>query len=140
MPHYSYEHTFAAGGSEDNQEQLEMPCFWGMLTNVIISFRFGTDRKCHVHIDDGLHQIFPTNPEANYAFDGIAILIEDKYELLPDTRKIYLRGWNTGQFPHTVAVAFEIKPPERYTVTEVALLKLVNIIERLFFFRKSSKG
>ena len=131
MPHYSYEKTFKAGTTKDAQEELEMPCHWGILCDVHVSFRWGTDRKCHVHIDESLHQIFPTNPDGNYAFDGYTLPVRDEYELLPGTRKIHLRGWNEGIYPHTVAVAFRIKIPGRLTKTEELLNRLLRIWERV---------
>lgn len=128
MPNYSYEKQFKAGTTEDSQEELEMPCHWGILTDVTITFRSGTDRLCHVHIDETLHQIYPTNPKGNYAFDGYTLHISGEYELLPGTTKIYLRGWNTGNYPHTVAVTFTIKIPERLSTTEKLLRELVELI------------
>ena len=129
MPHYSYEKTFKAGTSEDDQEELEMKCHWGVLFDVTISWRSGTDRQCHVHIDESIHQIYPTNPEGNYAYDGYTLSIRDEYELLPGTRKIYLRGWNTGSHPHTIAVAFRIRMPARLTKTEELLDRLLGLFE-----------
>lgn len=140
MPNYSYEKTFTAGKTKTEEEELEMPCFWGVLTNITISFRFGTDRTTHVHIDDGLHQIFPTNAKETYAYDGYTLEIKDKYELLPDTRKIYLRGWNEGTYPHTVAVSFEIQPPERYTPLEKALFKLISILEYVLLGKRGGSS
>lgn len=131
LPHYSYEKTFSAGTTEDDQEELEMPCAWGILCDVDIAFRHGTDRKCKVHIDDGLHQAFPTNPEANYAFDGFTLHIADEYELPSGTRKIYLRGWNEGVHPHTVAVSFRVKLPQRLTKTEQALVEILQYFQLL---------
>jgi len=133
MPHYSYEKTFTPGHSADDPEELEMPCAWGILTDVVIAFRFGTDRKTHVHIDEVLHQIFPTNPEETYAYDGYTLTITDRYELLKDTRKIYLRGWNEGIYPHTIAVAFKIELPERYTPAESAIMRMARSLDQLIF-------
>jgi len=133
LPHYSYEKTFTAGGSKEAEEELEMPCPWGILTDVVLAFRYGTDRRCHVHIDESLHQIFPTNPEETYAFDGYTLTISDRYELLPATRKIYLRGWNEGTYPHTIAVAFKIELPERYTPAEAAIIRLAELWEQALY-------
>lgn len=131
MPHYSYEKSFKAGTTRAEEETLEMPCHWGILCDIDISFRFGTDRQTYVHLDDKLHQMFPTNPKGDYAFDGYTLHIKDEFELEKGTRKIYLKGWNTGSYAHTVAVAFRIKMPERLSVTEKALWRLVDIWERL---------
>jgi hypothetical protein len=131
MPHYSYEKTFTPGTTRETEEELEMPCHWGILCDVIISFRTGTDRKTHVHIDESIHQIFPTNPNGDYAFDGYTSFINDEYELLQGTRTIYLRGWNTGTYPHTVAVSFRIKPPPALTTLETTVNRMLKLWERL---------
>jgi len=131
MPHYSYTKTFTAGGSKDKPEELEMPCHWGILTDVTITFPAGCHGVCHVHIDESLHQIFPTNPEDDYALDDVTLPINDEYELLDATRKIYMRGYNTGVYDHRITVTFRVKMPERYTPLEEALFRLIKILERL---------
>lgn len=133
MPQYSYEKTFTAGTTEATQEEKEMPCHWGILKDVHISFRWGTGRLCHVHIDESLHQIFPTNPEGNYAFDGYTLPITDEYVLLPGVSKIYLRGWNEGSYNHTVAVAFKIEIPERLSKVEKLLERQYELFKELMY-------
>lgn len=124
MPHYSYVKTFAPGKSKDQPEELEMPCHWGIITDVTITFPPGCHGYCHVHIDESLHQIFPTNPEADYALNAYTLEIRDEYLLLPGTRKIHLRGYNEGTYPHTISVTFKIKAPELYTLAELLTLLL----------------
>lgn len=131
MPHYSYRHTFAAGGSKNEPEELEMPCSWGILTDVTLSFPPGCHGVVHVHVDESLHQIFPANQEDDYAFDGFPLQIGDEYELLQGTRTIYLRGYNLGTYPHTIDVAFNVKLPGRYSAAEEALIGLVQVLKRL---------
>lgn len=131
MPHYSYEHTFTAGGTRAEEEELEMKCHWGILCEVVISFPWGAMRKCHVHIDGSLHQIFPTNPEEAYAFNGFNLNIEDEYEIEKGVTKLYLRGWNEGTHNHTIRVAFRIKLPERLSRTDQLLEKILGNWERL---------
>lgn len=131
MPHYSFSKTFSSGGNKTSQEELVMECHWGILTDVAITFAPGCHRVCHVHVDEALHQIFPTNPEADYAGDGYTLLIKDEYTLLPGTKKICLRGYNTGIYDHTIEVSFRIKLPERYTPMETALFRLIKILERM---------
>lgn len=134
--HYSYEHTFIANGSKAEEEEEVMECAWGILTNVDISFNWGTGRNVHVHIDEALHQIFPTNPNGNYAFDGYTCHITGKYELLPATRRIYLRGWNEGDYDHAVAVAFEVLPKEDVNAIPNALASIQKLWERLLYGRR----
>ena len=131
MPHYSYEKTFTAGTDRASEEELEMLCHWGILCEVVISFPWGAMRQCHVHIDDGLHQVFPTNPEEAYAFNGFNLDIEDEYEIEQGVSKLYLRGWNEGSYDHTIRVAFRIRLPERLSRTDQLLEKILGMWERL---------
>lgn len=108
-----------------------MKCHWGILTDVAITFAPGCHRVVHVHIDEALHQIFPTNPEADYRGDGYTLEIRDEYELPPGTTKIHLRGYNVGIYEHEITVSFRIKLPERYTPMETALFRLIKILERM---------
>jgi hypothetical protein len=128
LPHYSYEHTFQPGGTKDKQEEHEMPCPSGTLTNVLINFKAGCHGLVHVHIDEALHQIFPTNPEEDYSFDDYTVEIKDKYELLPGTRKLYLRGYNEGVYPHTIHVAFEIEAKEVLSEAEEAVISIAELL------------
>jgi len=132
MPHYSYEYTFEEGHSKQSQESLEMPCAWGTLTDVNISFPAGCHGVVHVHIDQELHQIFPTNAEADYALDDYTLPITDEYELIEATRKIYLRGYNEGCYPHKISVSFTVVPFERTTPVEEVLLKILSVLQRIF--------
>jgi hypothetical protein len=132
MPHYSYEYTFEEGHSAETPETLEMPCAWGKLTNMNISFPAGCHGVTHVHIDQELHQIFPTNAEADYALDDYTLLITDEYDLIESTRKIYLRGWNEGCYPHKISVSFTVIPFERMTPAEQAILQILQVLQRIF--------
>ena len=131
MPHYSVTKTFTAGGSKTSPEELEIKCIWGIVTDVTITFPAGCHGVCHVHLDDELHQMFPTNPEGDYALDDWTLKIDDEYKLLSDKRKVYLRGYNTGTYDHTIAVTFRVKLPDEHTPLEMALFKLINIMEKL---------
>lgn len=131
MPHYSYTKTFTAGKSKTSEEELVCPCIWGIVTDVTITFPAGCHGYCHVHLDDGPHKMFPTNPESDYALDDWTLHIDDEYELEKDSTKIYLRGYNTGTYNHTITVTFRVKLPERYTPLEKALFKLIDIMQKL---------
>jgi len=132
VPHYSYEYTFEEGHSKQSQESLEMPCAWGTLTNMNISFPAGCHGVVHVHVDQELHQIFPTNAEADYALDDYTLPITDEYELIEGTRKIYLTGWNEGIYPHKISVSFTVIPFGRITPVEDVLLKILSVLQRIF--------
>ena len=131
MPHYSYEHTFIAGGDKAHQEEEEMECSQGILKNVMIAFAAGCHGVVHIHIDETLHQIFPTNPNGTYKFNDVAVIIYSPYVLLPSTRKIYLRGWNEGIYNHTIYLSFEIEPAEKVSAVDKAILEMAKIIKEV---------
>lgn len=133
MPHYSYSKTFTHGKDKRSQQQLTMPCTYGVLTDVIIHFPAGCFALTNVTINDGLHQVFPTNPSGTYALDDFTIAIEDKYNMEQGKSKLILKGWNEDEeFDHTIKVAFRIIPYEEYSPVEKVLLKILSILERLF--------
>lgn len=138
MPHYSYEKTFTAGKSSKSQEMLEMTCGEGVLTDVAISFPAGCHGVVHVHLDEALHQIFPTNAESDYALDDFTLPINDRYQLGAGTRKIILKGWNEGSYDHTIRVSFRIVTPDQLTVAEQVLISIYNLLSRIFFRRSAS--
>jgi len=126
--HYSYEMTFTAGTVKSKQEELEMDCAWGVLTNVVIAFAAGCHGAVHVHVDEGLHQVYPTNPKGDYAFDNYTLEIKDKYRLHAGTRKIVLKGWNEGTYDHTIHIAFEIEPSEPVSATDQAIMDIRDML------------
>lgn len=137
MPHYSYEKTFSAGHNSKSQESLEMKCAEGVLTDVAISFPAGCHGVVHVHLDEELHQIFPTNAEQTYALDDFTLPINDRYQLGIGTRKIIFKGWNEGIYDHTIRCAFRIVTPDQLTVAEQVLLSIYNLLSRIFFRRSA---
>ncbi len=112
-------------------EELEMKCCWGTVKDVTITFPAGCHNVCHAHIDDELHQMFPTNPEGDYALNDVTLPIDDEYGLLADKVKIYLRGYNTGIFNHEISVTFKVIPPSVFTPIETILLRILKILERV---------
>ncbi len=132
MPNYSYSKTFVIGTDKDSPEQLEMPCHWGTLRETTISFPDGCHGVAHVHVDDGLHQIYPTNPEETYALDGFTLIITDRYKIMEGTSKLWLRGYNKGIYPHTVKVTLTIEVDYVPNPAEEAILGIFKLLRRLF--------
>lgn len=108
-----------------------MPCTYGILTDVNISFPMGCNGFVHIHIDYGLHQVYPTNPEDNFALSGHVLPIVDRYKLSDNTENLYLKGWNEGIYNHTIEVSFTIISDFKPTPAEEAILKIQNILKRL---------
>jgi len=135
VPNYSYSKTFKVGTDKESQESLEMLCHWGILRETAISFPDGCHGVCHVSINDGLHQVYPTNPEETYALDGFTLIIKDKYKIVPDTRKLTLKGYNLGIYEHTIKVTFTIEVDYVPNPVEEATLGIFKILKKIFGWR-----
>lgn len=109
-----------------------MPCHWGTIKKATISFPDGCHGVCHVHIDAGLHQIYPTNPEGDYALDGFTLVIEDPFKIADGVKKLQLRGYNKGIYEHEIKVTFTIEVDYIPNVVEEAILGIYNLLKRIF--------
>jgi hypothetical protein len=135
LPDYSYSKQFTAGTDETSQEELEMPCHWGTITRLRIHFPNGCHGVCHVHIDQELHQVYPTNPEGDYALNGVTVVIDDRYKIPKDVRKLCLKGYNLGQYPHTISVSFTVESDYIPNPAEQAIMNIYNLLKRIFGWR-----
>jgi len=135
VPDYSYSKTFAVGTDKTSEEELEMLCHWGTVKETAIHFPDGCHGVIHVHIDDGLHQVYPTNPEADYALDGFTRIIRDRYKLMPGTKKLILKGYNLGIYPHTIKVMFTVEVDYIPNPAEQAMIGIYNLLKKIFGWR-----
>lgn len=77
----------------------------------------GFPRRCvglaHVAIRQGLHQVWPTNPDGNYAWDNHVYSLREHYGIAPGDPSLVLQGWNEDDtFQHTITFRFSVLPVE----------------------------
>lgn len=84
----------------------------GTITHVEAQFPPGVNALAHIQITDGLHQLYPTNPEADVATGAETVLWNDSHELKPGSCQLYAYTWNEDDtFQHTITVRIEVREP-----------------------------
>lgn len=85
--------------------ELTMELVQGMIVGVRVGFPDGCADMVHVVIRVGLHQLWPSNQEGNYAWNDFTYVIQESYELDEVPYELTLVAWNDDQRePHQVTV------------------------------------
>lgn len=85
----------------------------GLVVEVRIGFPDGCADLVHVAIRRGLYQVWPTNPEGNYAWNNYTYVIQESYALEDEPLEFLLVGWNDDtRYEHTVTFGFNLLPLE----------------------------
>lgn len=66
----------------------------GMVTHIAIEFPAASGEEVHASIRDGLHQVWPTNPDNSIVSDGWIVEWNEQYEVLKDPFHLQLVSWN----------------------------------------------
>lgn len=82
----------------------------GKVTEVSLQFPSGAQGKHHIQIARGLHQLWPLNPEADFATADETIHWFEDFNVLDPPFELYAYTWNTdANFDHTVNVRVVIQ-------------------------------
>jgi len=97
----------------------------GRITRVMFEFPAGHVGLTHIHINSGLHQLYPTNPDADFSSSNETIDFAE--DLVMDLRPFTLEAytWNLDDtYDHTITVRLEVEAPKqtRSLAEEVAAL------------------
>lgn len=85
----------------------------GIIQKIEIVIPPGPAHLLHLQITDGLHQVWPSNEEGDFAGDNDRIDFEDYYELLQPPFELYAYTWNEDEvYPHRVIIRIGVKEPE----------------------------
>lgn len=85
----------------------------GIIHRVEVQFPIGTQALTHCKIYEGGHQLYPTNPEGNFASDGYVIPIDDYFELSTGSYSLKVKAWNDDDtYAHTLTFRVGILPQE----------------------------
>ncbi len=83
----------------------------GKITQVQVHFPSGHLGLTHIGINRGLHQFYPTNPEATFSSSGEAIVFAEDFELTADPLQLEAYTWNLDDtFAHLITVRVELQP------------------------------
>jgi len=97
----------------------------GRITRVMLEFPAGHVGLTHIHVNSGLHQLYPTNPDANFSSSNETIdFAEDlSMDIPPFTLQAY--AWNLDDtYEHTITLRIELESLKagRSLAEEVAAL------------------
>lgn len=85
----------------------------GKITEVAIQFPPGLDGLAHIAINQGLHQQWPTNPEANFCTSEDVITFSDDMDIDASDSLFTAYTWNLDDtYDHTITVRFIVASPE----------------------------
>ena len=85
----------------------------GLIIKVRVGFPDGCADYLHAVILRGGHQVWPTNPDGDYAWNDYVHEIEASYPLEDEPLTMCVVGWNDDtRNPHQVTVGFNMLPLE----------------------------
>ena len=104
--------TLANTPQTDPQETL-LPLGLGIIHRVDVGFPPGALGQVHVVIDRDGRQLYPSNPQGNWAWNDIYLQHPDFFPLEVEPFAVVARTWNDDtSFDHAVTLQFLILPRE----------------------------
>ncbi len=130
--HYNFNLKIPANTAKADQLELVCPLTYGILRKVSIYFRAGCADLTHIKIYRNVRQIYPTNPDLDYAFDDYRVDFETFFPIFDKPYEISIFGWNLDDtYEHMITCLFNVihpktsEIPEVETLSEIEALKLI---------------
>lgn len=102
---YSFSITTPKSTVEANKAKTELKLTGGIIHQVDILFPTGCMGYAYIAINDGLHQLWPTNPDEYFHTDGETISFEEFYDLKYGPHVLTAYTYNLDEkYPHTIIV------------------------------------
>jgi len=129
---YSYAITVPAGTTEAAPVVTRLKLTAGIIHQVDVEFRSGTDFAVGVRINQGLHQVYPTNPDGEFRADGRPIIFPDylKLETGKDELTVYCYA-PTAAYDHDIYIKIGILAEDELrpmTTTDTLLIKFLRLV------------
>jgi len=105
--------TVPASTTEADPAELRVRLTKGIIVKVRVGIPDGAANEVHVVIVRGAHQVWPTNPDGNFAWNDYVHEIEASYVLEDHPLIMRVVAWNEDTInDHQVAVGFNLLPLE----------------------------
>lgn len=117
---YRFAISTPANTTKLNKQKTRMKVTRGVIHQLDIVFPPGPNGLLHLQINAGQNQVWPTNPEEEFASDNDIISFREHNELMLEPYRLEAYTWNLDDtYAHTVIVRIGILPRK-------------NILRRLF--------
>jgi len=102
---YAFSDTVPANTPKANKRRTVMKLGRGIIHDLEVEFPPGCAALAHCTINEGGHQIWPTNEEESFHSDGWVIKFREHYELKNPPYELGLWTWNEDDtYEHTITV------------------------------------
>jgi len=121
---YAWNILLTKGNTAATPEKTILIIERGIIVRCEVFFPSGCSGLAYCHINKALHQIYPKNPDYQYAGNGEAIIASDEYEIKEEPHQFEFYGWNTDEiYDHTVTVRIQVVPKRE--ITRLALAEML---------------
>ena len=110
---YVFHLLIGANTGADEPEEQEVDVGVGIIHLVEIEIPRGCNGMVYGAVRQGLHQVWPSNPDGAYRSDGRVYSTREHYPIVRDAPSLTIQGWSPGTtYPHTVQFRFSVLPRE----------------------------
>jgi len=111
---YNFAITVPAGTTEAEPIEQELDLTYGVIHQVGVRFRRGTDFRVGCRIYRFEHQVWPTNTDEDFRDDGREIFFKEHYELKEAPYNLKVRAYSpTATYGHKIYIRIGVLPPEK---------------------------
>ncbi len=129
---YSYAITVPAGTTEANPVVTRLKLTSGIIHQVDVEFRSGTDFRVGVRINQGLHQVYPTNPDGELKADGRPIIFPDYLKIATGGEDLTVYCYApTAIYDHVIYIKLGILSEDELrpmTTTDTLMQKFMRLV------------
>ncbi len=129
---YDFSFTIPINTTKDSPFRQNIKLTHGIIHRVEIGFPSGCAGLAHLRFKDGLHQLWPTNPDGDFNTDNYTIAFNEYHEFFRAPYILTLVGWNLDDtYPHTLEIRLGILPVEVLAPEETFIQAFKKLLARL---------
>lgn len=106
---YSYSPNTAASVTQGSPTRTPLPVNRGVVIQLTIGFPPGCTGLLHLQIYWGQTQLWPSNPDEDFAWDGFVFNYPEHYEIDAEPYEFTALTWNDDDtYAHDILIQFDI--------------------------------
>lgn len=110
---YTHALTVPAGTLASSPAEADLILTDGILTRVEVDFPFGCNHYVYAYVRQGLHQLWPLNPDGKARGSGVPIGSAEYHELEAGANILTVGGYSPdATYDHTLIFRLEVTPRE----------------------------